>query len=283
MNGFTNSQSISRFTDQLIRYYKIPFRSTKKDALNAVLNRIEQNERRKSIKRRIIHPVSIGISAAAVITLAVLFWFFTASVKVSAPSGGIATYRLPDDSRVVLHENSRLRFNQYNWKRSVRLQGKAYFEVEKGEGFQVITNLGKVEVLGTRFLVSDSKDNFSVECFEGRVKTSFREDTWILEPYTRLNGKAAITEKVHFDEEHNFPEFAKFQHNFSNQDLINVAREIESFFNVEIEIKEGFHKKFTGSVQTGSLESALQIVAESLQLNYQFTEKNKITISKQRD
>lgn len=279
MNGFNkNSQSISQFANQLIRYYKVPFRSTKTDALNAVLNSIKEKE--ESIDGRQKHYGSLtGVSAAAVAAILVAFWIFTATITKSTSVGEVLTYRLPDESRIVLQENSTVKFKKYYWNRKVKLNGEAYFEVKKGEGFQVISSQGKVEVLGTRFLVSDQGEQLLVQCFEGRVKTSINKKSWILAPHTSINSIKNKTEKQAFDENKSFPEFATFSRQFTGQELKNVIQEIESFFNVEIVLENGTHKKFSGSIHTGSLESTLQIISASMQMKYHLMENNRIIIS----
>ena len=143
----------------------------------------------------------------------------------------------------------------------------------------MISNQGKVEVLGTRFVVSDFGEQFSVQCFEGRVKTSINKKSWILERHTKINSVKNETEKRTFRENKNFPEFATFNRQFTGEELKNVIQEIESFFNVEIVLENGKHKKFFGNIQTGSLESTLQIVSASMQMNYRFTGSNRVIIT----
>ena len=109
MSDFKNNQSISKLADQLVRYYRVPFRSAKEDALNTILEKIENNEKSTGNKQRKISWIKVaGISAAATIAILVTFWFFTASVTYTGNEDGIATYRLPDNSRIVLSENSKL-------------------------------------------------------------------------------------------------------------------------------------------------------------------------------
>ncbi len=281
MSDFKNNQSISKLADQLVRYYRVPFRSAKEDALNTILEKIENNEKSAGKKQRKISWIKVaGISAAATIAILITFWFFTASVTYTGSEDGIATYRLPDNSRIILYKNSKLSYKKMNWNRKVNLQGQAYFEVQKGDGFQVKTKLGQVEVLGTRFLVSETGEQLKVQCFQGKVKTSYRKNSWVLEPGTQFVGEPENTQKEEFEKSIQFPDFAKFNQSFSNAGLADVVSEIETFFNVEIEIKSGKEKNFTGTIQTGNLENTLEIVCESLQLKYSFNGVNQIIIFK---
>jgi len=278
MKGFTNNQSISRIANQLIRYYKIPFTSSKEKALDAVLHTI--NEKENSLKRRkkVYRLIARIASTAAVVILVLSFWFFSASEKITTTPDQIISYRLPDQSRIVLHEGSSLKFRKYNWKRIVKLQGEAYFEVEKGEGFLVNTKLGDVEVLGTRFLVSEQGTQFSVKCYEGKVITRYKNNSLLIESGIEFNGENRQSQKRQMDKSAQFPEFAKFEKKFSNENLKKVVSEVEDFFNVEILIKAGGNKKFTGKIKTGNLNNTMEIICTSLELDYRFSDKSKLEI-----
>lgn len=280
MNDSKNNQSISHHTNQLIRYYQVPFHSSKEDALDAVLNKIDEKQKKSQNLIQIPRKIVAGFSVAAVVVIAVIFWFFTATIQISSGNSGISTYRLPDNSRVVLHENSQINYPKYNWNRNVSLKGEAYFEVEKGGGFSVKTEHGKIEVLGTRFLVSDQRKKLSVKCFEGKVKTNFQKQSWILEPGTQFAGDNEKAVKEEFEQQQTFPEFAKFQAKYTNSNLLKIANDVEQFFNVEIEVLAGGGKNFSGNIETGSLQNTLEILCGSLQLNYRIINNNKVEIFK---
>lgn len=278
MKGFTNNQSISRISNQLIRYYQIPFTISKEKALDAVLNTINEKEIFLNRRKRIFRQIARVASTAAVVILAVSFWFFSASEKITTSPGEIISYRLPDQSRIVLHESSSLKFRKYSWKGKVKLHGEAYFEVEKGERFQVVTKLGKVEVLGTRFLVSEQGNQFSVKCYEGKVMTRYNNNSLLIESGIEFNGEKRKLQKRYIEKSAQFPEFAKFEKDFLNEDLKKVVSEVEEFFNVEIAIKAGGNKKFTGKIKTGNLKSTMEIICTSLELEYRFSDLNKLEI-----
>lgn len=278
MNEIENNQSISQYTDQLIRYYKIPHRLSKTDALMAVLNKVDEPAiKRQKAKKKNIQLIT-RISAAAVVVIGLVFWLFAATVDLTAGTDDVAAYRLPDGSRVVLQQNSEISYKKYNWNRSIKLNGEAYFEVQSGDDFRVISDLGEVLVLGTRFSVADDRENLIVVCFEGKVNTKFNEESWMLEPGTRFWGEGVKGQKAQFEAEEQFPEYATFQRSFSNQRLAEIVSEIEQFFNVDITLSDGSDKNFTGTIQTGSLENTLEIICSSLQLNYRFTNNNKVEI-----
>ncbi len=278
-NRGKNNQSISQKADQLIRNYQIQVRSGKEEVLDTLFKKIEEKEKAKrKSKQKITWYLAGAASVAATVAVLVTFWFFTASQTISADKNTTFAYRLPDHSRVVLHDGSSLSFNKYFWNKKVELVGEGYFEVEKGNGFQVETKQGEVEVLGTRFLVNEGEDNLRVQCFQGSVKTNYENDSWVLEPGTQFTGKNKTARTEEFETEAGYPGFAQFNKNFSNTPLSAVVNEIENFFGVDIEVDEPADKNFSGTVQTGNLENMLQIVCEPLQLEYRFESEYKIRI-----
>ncbi len=277
-NNRKDNQSISQIADQLIRNYQVAVSSRKEEVLDTLLQKIEEKEHTAEISQRRISWFKAAASVAAVAAIVAAVWFFTASQTVQVEQGDIYTLRLPDESRVVLHNGSSLTYSKYFWSRDVQLTGTAYFEVEKGTGFRVKTAKGDVEVLGTRFLVEGLEKALVVQCYEGSVKTSYEKDSWILESGTQFSGKQGTAQKENFENETGFPAFARFQKKFSNTPVSLIFSEIETFFGVDIQVKIPSEKKFSGSFETGSLENVLQIVCEPLQLNYTFEDKYRIEI-----
>ncbi|HKI89019.1 MAG TPA: FecR family protein [Draconibacterium sp.] len=274
------NQSIQDMADQLVRYYRIPVGRNKEDVLNAIFNQIkvkENNKKRHSIK---LTTVLFGKIAAALIVLILALHFFTATITYSGKNGETLAYRLPDHSRVVLQDNSNIQFKKYLGKRKIALAGTAYFEVEKGSKFQVKTKLGKVEVLGTRFLVSEQEDSLNVMCYSGRVKASTMYNSFILEPGTQFSGTQSSGKKEPVPTHREYPDFARFNKSFPNVALSKVMGEIEAFFDVKIDIQNGKARSFSGTIQTGKLESALEIVCQSMQLKYRYANKYRIEIFK---
>lgn len=278
MKRESENQSRKDITSQLVRYYQIPVDSEKGDVLDTILSRI--NTQIHTYTRKVI-PLSVTLFAelaAAVALIAVALHFFTATVTFSGENGESLCYRFPDHSRVILQSNSQVRFKKHLWKRKISLNGTAYFEVEKGSRFQVNTPLGKVEVLGTRFLVSNQEDSLNVLCYTGSVKTSTKQRSVILEPGMQFWGTKTSGEMEPVTIQKDYPDFAKFNQSFPGVSLSNVIEDIETFFGVQIDIKNGNGRSFSGTIQTGNLDTALEIVCRSMQLKYRYTNKYRIEI-----
>jgi transmembrane sensor len=268
--------SDSEKAERLLKSYRVHTRSEQEEVLNRLLERIDEKEQKPS--RKISWYITAAASAAAVAAILISFWFLTATVTVNAGEGEAHAFRLPDNSRIVLHDGSSITFRKYFWNRRVSLAGEGYFEVERGDGFLVNTRNGSVEVLGTRFLVNEMTNQLTVHCYEGKVKTSFNNNSWILEPGTRFSGDEVSAGKKAVENEKDYPQFARFSGNFQNVSLTEVLHEIEVFFDVDIQLKSKTDKRFSGKIETGSLENVLQIVCEPMQLNYAFEDKYKINV-----
>ena len=83
---------------------------------------------------------------------------------------------LPDGSRITLNNDAEISFNKsliLGFTREVNIiKGSAYFEItkKKGENFIVNTDNYDIEVLGTKFIVDNNKEETSVVLDEGRIK-----------------------------------------------------------------------------------------------------------------
>ena len=95
--------------------------------------------------------------------------------QIEVPIGERASLRLSDGTLVWLNSGSRLEYPTHfaTDNRQVRLEGEAYFEVQRDESlpFIVQTNTVDVKVLGTKFNVSSyAKEETKVTLKEGKVQ-----------------------------------------------------------------------------------------------------------------
>lgn len=122
-------------------------------------------------------------AAAAVAILAVALWGWqhmgnaTAETTVVAEGSTPKNVSLPDGSKVWLREGARLSYVS-SWsgkERHVKLQGEGYFEVfhDPAHPFKIdLEKGGTVEVLGTRFDISQTENETSVLVRSGKVRFS---------------------------------------------------------------------------------------------------------------
>lgn len=207
-----------------------------------------------------------------------LFQFYSSQTQI-ALNGKRTIFSLPDNSEVVLNSGSEISYKTWNWdsNRKLQLEGEAYFKVAKGKRFEVITSLGKVTVLGTRFNVKTRDTKFNVTCFHGRVKVNYKTKEIILLP-----GESVTFEKnfqLNTKTETVSPEWLENKIVFNKEKLIPIIKEIERQYNVSIEIKTNHSNDlFTGKIPSNNLDLSLEIIASTFHLTIQKSTPNKIII-----
>ncbi len=239
------------------------------------LNSILKN--RKETKKPIqwIRPL-LQIAAIFIIGLAVYYsplYGDTATVKTLASNS--TEVALPDNSTVKLNAASSIKYHKRNWKnnREVNLVGEAYFKVEKGSQFDVVTWSGKVSVLGTQFNVKQRVNYFEVTCYEGLVSVSFKGKEIKLPA-----GKTVkLIDGQLFEEQtkDTVPSWAKKNiSSFKSVPYAQVIHEFERQYNTKIEVKNiDTTQLFTGSFTNKDKELALKSITLPLQLKY-YTKNN---------
>ena len=101
--------------------------------------------------------LSVAAGFLLIIGLTALLRFY--SVSSQQFPWFITSVVLPDSSKAELNANSTLTYYPFWWKihRILRLDGEAFFEVEKGNKFTVHSGPGKIEVLGTRLMFCERR------------------------------------------------------------------------------------------------------------------------------
>lgn len=146
----------------------------------------------------------MSYAAAACVGFLIAFFgvlnFYNPTTTIAIGNGEHYVYTLPDNSKVNLNAASTINFKagEFDGDRIVHLQGEAFFEVEKGQSFKVITPNGTIEVLGTSFNVNTRNGGLEVVCRTGKVKVTAKGSEQILTKGlgTKLAAnKAALEEK----------------------------------------------------------------------------------------
>jgi len=200
--------------------------------------------------------------------------------EVTAASGSVIRYELPDRSVVWLNAGSTLRYPTvfHNDNRKVDLKGEAYFEVEadKKRPFYVNTPSGlSVFVYGTKFNVSAYEDENSVETVleQGKVNVIMPDKKSII--------KLKVGEQLIYDKIHN-----KVYKNgvdvyektawkdgkliFRNASLKDILRRLERHFNVDIDFNNPSGKEYNyrATFRYETLPQILDYLAKSAALKW---------------
>ncbi|MGL4779944.1 MAG: FecR family protein [Bacteroidales bacterium] len=248
---------------------KEEIRSKKQAVRNRIFAEIEKEPEKP--KYRDLRVALMSIAATLIVVCFSLLFYVTnhstnasdqlaQNVEMYSPFGLISKVTLPDGSKVILNNNSKISYPLIFSKkqRIVTISGEAYFEVEKDEKrpFIVKTNGLDVKVLGTKFNVRsyDNHQETVVSLREGAVQVVSDKDqtTMVLEPgdqlsLNRKNGDMSRS-KVNVDW---FVSWTDGHLVYRNQTLLQIFSDLENRFNVKIEcsdpklLKDSYYVSFS--------------------------------------
>ncbi|OUS02512.1 hypothetical protein A9Q86_03125 [Flavobacteriales bacterium 33_180_T64] len=241
----------------------------------------EISQKKPKVRKLNSNTWYIGIAASIVLLFGLFTFLDDNMVTVTTNYGEQKTIALLDGSEVVLNSKSTLTYNEDNWEtnRTLNLSGEAYFKVEKGSTFTVVTTNGDVKVLGTQFNVNSVSDFFEVACFEGKVKVQTKNENYVLLPANsvrRINGNAIEQWKIKTSN----PSWISGERTFKSVPLKYVVAALETQYDITIHSKSIDNTIiYTGSFTHNDLDTALKTVFKSLQIRYIEKEKGNIYLS----
>lgn len=232
---------------------------------------------KRSTAKKWFQPI-LKIAAILAICLGSYYYTTTLDSSFTTDYAEKSTIELPDHSSVHLNALSEISFNKKNWntKRTITLDGEAFFKVEKGSTFHVKTDTGTITVLGTQFNVKQRKDYFEVVCYEGTVQINYNTGKSILkagDSFLILNGNMTTARTTNVKQ----PEWLNHISAFSSVPLSEVLAEFERQYNVKFETSNiETSTLFTGKFTHKNTDIALKSITQPLQLNYKKTNKTII-------
>ena len=217
-----------------------------------------------------------SVAAAVVVAFGIFFFMNNNSSNFQTGFGEQQIVTLPDNSKVHLNANSSLSFKKKDWKNSriLSFEGEAFFDVEKGSTFKVITNQGIVEVLGTEFNVVTRDNFFEVQCHEGKVRVSNNSSKTLV---TLTKGKAF---RLVDNNEENWifkqekPAWLAGESSFINAPIKQVITALENQYRITFNTENiDVNRRFTGSFTHKDLNLALKTVF--VPMNILYSQKGK--------
>lgn len=242
--------------------------------------KMRYNSQKTSTKKLYNLNTLLKIAAILVIAFGVYFLFFVNNlVQIETLASQKTTIELPDHSQVTLNALSEIEYNKRDWKdnRVVHLDGEAFFIVNKGKTFDVITKNGKITVVGTQFNVKQRDHYFEVNCFEGTVEVFSNGIEKILnkgDTYQILNGKfiKGQTDLIN-------PEWISNKSVFEAIPYKEVLAEMERQYNIEITYKNiNTNRLFTGGFTHDNLENALISITKPMNLSYELSSSKLVIL-----
>ena len=237
----------------------------------AIREKMERKDTGKSTGRimKLLVP-AMSVAALFILFLVLQKLIGPQTVKVEVADASLREYRLPDGSMVYLHQGY-FEYNPRGWKKSriIRLNGDAYFVVQKGPSFEVNTPSGTVRVLGTRFEVKADQKLLHVICYRGKVSVIPAKT---LHPVVLTSGKAlkAVDGKIRFNNPENLmPGWLMQPLRFRSEPLGEILDTLEKMYTVRFDRSRIDEKRlFTGMVPPGDLKKSLELILKPMEIRY---------------
>ncbi|WP_430814711.1 FecR family protein [Carboxylicivirga sp. RSCT41] len=228
---------------------------------------------RRQFMRRMVNAAAVLTALIAIGSILLMLQSTKHTIKIIADRQ--KEFTLPDKTTVILAKGSELTYPDIfkSSKREVELVGKAWFHVthKPEQPFIVETHNAFTKVLGTQFTIAaDKTEPTAVFLDEGKV--AFQAKQWfskshILNPGEMIDYSNGVYQKI---KQHNLnaSSWATQQLKFKSTPLLEVIREIETYYNVNIELQtpQIGELRFSGMLKESNAQDALEIVALTLQL-----------------
>lgn len=215
------------------------------------------------------------------------------SNELVIPRGGENTVVLADGTTVHLNAGSKLTYpvRFAGKRRTVVLQGEAYFEVTKDENrpFVVQTHLGEVTVLGTEFNINAYADANVCYTTLVRGKVSFSaSDSG--ESVTLLPGEQAVATAVSVEKRAvDLDEYVGWVdgiYTFNNRTLGEIMQTFERWYDIQVyyETPDLRNMTYSGNLKRyGTINSFLDALELTGDLDYKITGRNILIYDKQKE
>ncbi len=164
----------------------IPFKQDKADIWEHLSSQLDGDNEVDKTPAKTVRLFNFKLAAAAsfaILVAAISFMKLYTQQIVCEPGQHLA-HVLPDGSKIQLNAASSISYQPFWWKleRALDFEGEAFFEVQKGSNFAVISKAGKTEVLGTSFNISTRNNGYKVYCATGKVRVSSSDEKLELSP-----------------------------------------------------------------------------------------------------
>ena len=217
-----------------------------------------------------------SIAAAVLLLIAGAIWLFSGQSKAVQNFRSVdlvSIEKLSDGSTVSLNRYSHLSFENANIRKA-KLDGDAYFEVEKDKDhpFVVFVEDLEVKVLGTSFYVDarDGKQDIQVLVSTGRVSVKAANDSLILKAGEKaiFNRTAKLLKREAIVDQ-NFLSWKTMNLNFDDTELWQVVQTLNDTYDSQIELSSEKIQscKITFQFTQHSRAAVLTIISETLDLH----------------
>jgi transmembrane sensor len=268
-------------------YYEAKLKQIK----NRIHDRIRSEEyhKRKTLLKKVLRIYS---GAAAILLLPLIIAGYAGythfkgqtnipddqktGTTIFAPLGSRVSFNLPDGTSGMLNSGSTLTYSiPFSDNRKVNLTGEAWLEVHHDENhpFEITSGSSTVKVLGTKFNISayPTENYVEVVLEEGKVEYLNREASIDVDmfPQERLVFQAGQISKSITDVE-KYNSWTEGKLVFRGDQMSEVARRIERWYNVKVELSDKQLEKYTfrATFIDDSLEDVLRFLSMTSPIKY---------------
>lgn len=187
------------------------------------------------------------------------------STLIGESFASISQVTLNDGSTVSLRPYSKIfAIEEGDAKMFYKLEGEAYFDVTSDPQriFSVETERSKVEVLGTKFVLSEWGNTSNVYLEEGRIKFESLDsgNSVVLEPgeSSRIDINTLSPEIIQKDPQV-FKDWLNNELVFSNDRVGDIFNELEQHYNIRIQSSEFIEDEtLSGSIELDNIDAVLR-------------------------
>ena len=235
--------------------------------------------------------VAVAASVAAVLVIScTAYYLFLPSEPLCQTCTcvtGKSVVELPDGSKVVLHQDASLSydnaFSQTN--RTVGLKGEAYFDVAKDEENEFVIGMDGLDIIvhGTTFNVSEEDEAVTVSLVDGSVEIVAQNDVRCsLTPgYSATYDKETGCLTSRKDDVDFASCWARDCLTFTQASLGEVCRYLSKWYGLEIVVPEQLMTScsYSFTIREEPIDQILDIMSKINPMKYLYTNDHRIIIS----
>jgi ferric-dicitrate binding protein FerR (iron transport regulator) len=287
--------------------------------LNRILDRVHHLIREKESQKRktfVYRITNAYIKAAAILLLPLIIagglyfgWsrgFSTmiadqkGSTAIYAPMGSRVSFHLPDGTKGWLNSGSTLTYSlPFSENRKVALEGEAWFDVfhQEKQPFEISAGESRIKVLGTSFNVCAYLNEKYVEVVLQSGKVEFSDKTQTNKVILRASEQLILQEgrlEINPVDASKYKAWTEGRLIFRGDDMAEVARRIERWYNVKVEIADDdlVQFSFRATFENDPLEDVFKQLSMTSPIEYKIiprkqlpdgtSEKEKVFLYKKR-
>jgi ferric-dicitrate binding protein FerR (iron transport regulator) len=262
------------------------YRKSHQDVWNELSESIDSDKEDIPLRHLSSGRIWLSLAASVVVLVGVIAFMRLYSEEIVAVHGKHLATTLPDGSKVTLNAGTKVAYHPFWWilEREVTLEGEAFFEVEKGEKFEVISSHGKTTVLGTSFNIYARNNHYQVTCYTGKVRviSSVSGHSLDILPHEQASLNSDGSLRLSRLKDAGMP--VSWMNNmfvFTATPIDLVLGEIERQYAVEIKTEGEYSYLYTGNfTRNQPVEQVLKTVCRPYGLTFEKIENGYLIVKK---